>query len=146
MTDEQIIKALEHCSGSIQYCCQDCPFYEQCENDDELVKYALDLVNRQKETIQNQDEMIRALINAQETLQKETERLNFENLQMVASIKNLKSEAIKEFAEGLKYKIAKTPFVEDITLTSCIDDFVKEMGVYDPYTDTFLEEKEGDIK
>ena len=36
----------------------------------EHVKDIVDAFNRQKETIQNQDEMIRALINAQETLQK----------------------------------------------------------------------------
>ena len=63
MTDEQIIKALEYCSRSDVGECGECPFFEKCENDELLVTYTLDIIKRQKE-------MIRALINAQETLWK----------------------------------------------------------------------------
>lgn len=41
----------------------------------EHVKDIVDAFNRQQETIQAQDEMIRALINAQETLQEEIKKL-----------------------------------------------------------------------
>ena len=52
MTDEQIVKALEYCSSSDLGQCKDCPFYEQCENDELLAKYTLDLINRQKAEIE----------------------------------------------------------------------------------------------
>ena len=51
MTDSEIIKALEYCSGPVQNICRDCPFYEQCENDETLAKYALNLIKRQKAEI-----------------------------------------------------------------------------------------------
>lgn len=78
MTDNEIIKALECCKETVADCkCQECPLkdteVETCIT--VLTRKAFDLINRQKETIQSQDEMIRALINAQETLQKEIKKL-----------------------------------------------------------------------
>ena len=69
MTDNEIIKALDKCA-SIGESCEECPFYDYTDCDSRLKEEFHNLINRQKETIQNQDEMIRALINAQETLQK----------------------------------------------------------------------------
>lgn len=51
LTDAEIIKALEYCCGSIQNDCKDCPFGERCENDESLLRYAFDLVNRKTEEI-----------------------------------------------------------------------------------------------
>ena len=53
MTDNEIIKALECCAcETIMYCEDQCPFYKQCENDEQLSKYALALINRQKAEIE----------------------------------------------------------------------------------------------
>lgn len=72
MNDNEIIKAWEKVLAT-----GDAPIEEGwgCVVPFALVKRTLDAVNRQKETIQNQDEMIRGLINAQETLQKEIKEL-----------------------------------------------------------------------
>lgn len=52
MTDEQIIKALEHCSNTDR--CQGCVFNNRrdatCINN--LMRHALDLINRQKAEIE----------------------------------------------------------------------------------------------
>lgn len=60
------------------------------------------------------------------------DRLNYENLQMIASIKHLKAEAIKEFAERLKKQAeVYTDFDEDVFRLavgiSKIDNLLKEM-------------------
>ena len=54
MTDEQIIKALEICSDKLIISCpDDCPFYDECEEDLYVLKrQALDLINRQKAEIE----------------------------------------------------------------------------------------------
>ena len=72
MTDEQIIEQWEKVLAT-----GDAPIGEHWSVflTTQMAKETSDMLNRQKETIQNQDEMIRALINAQETLQKEIERL-----------------------------------------------------------------------
>lgn len=89
MTDEQIIKALECCGEESD--CKHCPYYvnERYTCGKYFNKNVLDLINRQKEEIE-------ALVAGQETLQK--------NL-----AKAIKSEAKKEFAEELIYKIVNTP-------------------------------------
>ena len=101
MTDNEIIKALECCqvAETISDCdgmecpclCDgECMLYCRSKRDGtdgilaELCKEALSLINRQKKKI---------------------ELLNLENLQMIASIKHLKAEAIKEFAERLEKKL-----------------------------------------
>ena len=55
LTDNEIIKALECCASDNINSCDDCPFYKQCENDEQLSKYALDLINRQKAEIERLD-------------------------------------------------------------------------------------------
>ena len=64
MTDEQIIKALEYCCGSIQNDCRDCPFGERCENDESLLKYSLDLINRQKEEKEHLEYVLMAVMHS----------------------------------------------------------------------------------
>ena len=123
MTDNDIIKALE-CCGIRDTNCIECPYYEKtyCVDAD-----ALDLINRK-------DDMINGLIAGQETLQKalaeknaEVERLTLENLQMVASIKRLKSEAITEFAERLKELKANKQVLRLPLLDLDIDNLVAEL-------------------
>lgn len=58
----------------------------------QLAKETLNMLNRQKETIQNQDEMKRALINAQETLQKTIVEQKEEIERLEAEKRKLKNE------------------------------------------------------
>ena len=65
------------------------------------------------------------------------ERLNFENLQMIASIKNLKAEAIKEVFAKVKGSSNKMDLIcsgalvrREYTITKeSLDQIAKEMGV-----------------
>lgn len=65
MEDKEIIKALECCtSGTTSECCNKCPFSPEdiCDKDgNALEKYALALINRQKETINRQKAEIEKL-------------------------------------------------------------------------------------
>ena len=121
MTEAEIMKALECCSKGLAEACAECPLRETNCLTVSVEELALDLINRKNAKI---------------------EKLNFENLQMVASIKGLRAEAIKEFAKRVKAfcdEIAKEEwnkkaspvswsdayegFIEDI------DQIAKEMGV-----------------
>ena len=79
LTDEQIIKALEYCSSSDLGQCRNCPFYEQCENDEQLVKYTLDLIKRKDAVIEQKDIEIDILIKKKEALRDEICELQAEN-------------------------------------------------------------------
>lgn len=126
MTDNDIIKALEHCVSSTgSEACEGCPFNENdiCDKDSNATeKYALDLINRQKAQIDG-------LINGQETLQKyiaeqkaEIEELkedNFIKSQKRANIFEItnayergRAEAITEFEERLcEDRVSNDPVV-----------------------------------
>lgn len=104
MTDNEIIKALEHCAGD-GYSCTGCAYdkldysgdYHCC--DYYLKQAALGIINRQQaeieicsEVIERQDKEIEKLNEfANERLDKFTERYD----------RNLKAEAIKEFADRI---------------------------------------------
>ena len=106
MTDNEIIKAVECC---IKNNCDLCPFCEMdiysCEN--ELLAKLMSIINRQQaeieicsEVIERQDKEIDELNKfANERLDKFTERYD----------RNLKAEAIKEFAKKLKRKAYRFP-------------------------------------
>lgn len=88
MTDNEIMKALECCSHRGKGC-DDCPVNyktaEFCFED--VMSDALDLINSQKAEIERYLHSIKMLEN---------------------DVQTAKSEAIKEFVEGLKYKADKT--------------------------------------
>lgn len=118
MTDNEIIKALECCSQEDM--CQSCPYGASCLDEKYvsiLSKDALDLINRQKAEILNLKADKEALINGQETLQK--------NLPKVIG-----AEAIKEFAEKVDFLICTTPSVPNRCyrkLSAGIKKLLKEM-------------------
>ena len=61
MKDNEIIKAMEHCCDE-ESACEDCPFNEKCEKEDErLITHALDLIKRQKAEIESRDGFIQNL-------------------------------------------------------------------------------------
>ena len=109
MTDNEITKALDICSHL--EACADCPFgslegTDKCMHT--LLLNALDLINRQKAEI---------------------ERLKSLDMQIEVSEKiekEIKSEAIKEFAKRLR-KDACRPYVVQVVTGESIDDLVKEM-------------------
>ena len=102
LTDEQIVKALEFCSSSDLGECKSCPFYEQCENDELLAKYTLDLINRQSAEIdelkkENEGWYRLHKINRDLMLQYD-DRVK----ELKKKIQTAKSEAMKEFIEWLQ--------------------------------------------
>ena len=115
MTDAEIIKALECCTSDKSIYCEDqCPFYERCNKYENLSKYALDLINRQKAKIEELSEVL-----------SDTIRIRYAEI---------KAEAIKEFAErlkGSKGKISMLIFPREGTFDYIplenIDNLVKEM-------------------
>lgn len=122
MTDAEIIKAFKCCcAAKLKEDCQKlkCPFFDNeiynCMNvDDEnaMYRYALDLINRQKEKI----ERLRAESGNQSTLWSQ----HYESLFETAK-ETIKVEAIKEFAERLKTDYGEFVYLGDI------DNLVKEM-------------------
>lgn len=146
MTDEQIIKALECCATDDGDNCSQCPYgnivYKSgnggCVN--RCRKDALDLINCQK--IEN-EELQERISYLEESI--DCSRKEYNNL--LQKSQQAKSEAIKEFAERLKEKLANlsvrtkthgrktTPnYVDDITnqilhdvVPQDIDKLVKEM-------------------
>lgn len=110
-TDEEVIKALEVCVDNSS--CKECPInpnhgnYGYCTN--LALTYAIDLINRQKAELEDLREIVF------------TDRSE--------AIKNLKAEAIKEFAEKLKEKAyVNKPYGVGKSVDECdIDALVKEM-------------------
>ena len=118
MTDSEIIKALECCTGGLDYC-KECPAKEyNVECGDVLKNNALKLINRQKAEI----EMLKSRRNFLEIEYKNQNNLFWER------VEGAKSEAIKEFAERVKMTFYYE-FEELIPsiMADKIDDLVKEM-------------------
>ena len=118
-TDEEVIKALECCSSGKIDGCNDCPLFyvlglnvstEECM--ESAISNAIDLINRQKEELDDLREIVF------------TDRSE--------AIKKLKAEAIKEFAERLKeraYTSSDWSHGEHPQVVECddIDEIVEEM-------------------
>ena len=154
MTDNEIIKALECC---IHSCCVGCPCADDDANSCNYdKKYVLDLINRQKAEIEelrsdkiiaetherNVRNLFTDCVKQLEEARAEIKELkdilekvptNAYDLQVEASEKlenQIKSEAIKEFADRVKRKrIALTSEepVYDLFKVGAIDNLVKEM-------------------
>ena len=108
MTDNEIIKVLECCGGNS---CSNCRASEKECTD--IIKNALDLINRQKAENERLCIEIDELIIAKDQLFDEAEAL----------IKKAKSEAIKGFAERVKLLNQENLIIWN----EQIDNLVKEM-------------------
>ena len=113
-TDEEIIKALE-CCANYEKQCIGCPIRSEC-NPNVLEKYALDLVTRQKAIIEKSEKVEHFADKTIETANAEIERLEKELMKcklekemLYQTVEEIKSEAIKEFAEMLKKKHIRSP-------------------------------------
>ena len=117
MSDEEIMKALA-CCGEPYNICAGCPMpnniKDDCRCGEHLANYALDIINRQQAEIERLKNEIQITKDAYIMLQTKNEII--------------KSEAIKEFAEGLK-EIVK--FTDDTyecwEIEGYINSLVKEM-------------------
>ena len=130
MTDEQIIKALECCATDDGDDCFQCPYgnivYKPgnggCVN--RCRKDALNLINRQKARTKELEERISYLEESIDCSRKEHNR-------SLQKMQQLKSEAIKEFAEQLKetaYSYSDiSGYRSTVVDADSIDNLIKEM-------------------
>ena len=85
MTDNEIIKGLECCGREN---CFGCPYRGKCHQGNPMITDSLDLITRQQAKI--------------ERLNEYNENLKAANTALSNEILDIKSEAVKEFAEKLK--------------------------------------------
>ena len=140
MTDEQIIKALECCFTNDfgKTTCNKCAFYTataKCMDD--MQNAVIDLINRQKaekERLEDENYTLKNKIEIRDNLIEQLGSdidIKYNTIYtMREKLKNLKSEAIKDFAKRLK----KHNFVDNLSLdgketvyVDDIDNLVKEM-------------------
>ena len=88
MTDNEIIKALEHIEAFT--CCKDCAFYKKCTGKC-VITETLNLINRQKAEIEGLSDLLKRH-------QRHTKSIR---ILTAETAKKIKAEAYKEFAEGL---------------------------------------------
>lgn len=113
MTDNEIIKALECCYRKGGTPCRDCPFneFEDC-NDVLMADYVFNLINRQQEEI--------------ERLKEQPYTFQIEVSKKIES--EIKSKAVKEFAERLKKVWWDNGYESpDVDFDDFVDNLVKEM-------------------
>lgn len=114
MTDNEIIKALECCSKAD---CNNCPASKFGNCIDIVMEEAIALIDRQKGEVERLKEDNEALNSAVSSA------LDIVN----SNYQNGRAEAIKEFADKLKKKLARTLLYLSRTLIEDIDDLVREM-------------------
>ena len=113
MTDNEIIKAFEYCTNSLD-CPANCPLYEYAGDCFlALHKPTLDLINRQKAEI--------------ERLKKAIEQCEDSGEYWESKYKTAKAEAIKEFAERLKNKFEISSAYSFGYIACQLDNLVKEL-------------------
>ena len=131
MTDNEIIKAWECCENwESTKDCDDCPVKVGCSQ--KLAKHSLDLINRQNAEIDRLKDLI--TYQKQEIKRKEQKynQAVDDMFGLIETTRNeiaeVKTEAIKEFAEGLKEKLQwDVEFDNKLVFESDIDNLVKEM-------------------
>lgn len=125
MTDEQIIKALECCSTDVrENTCPKCAFYKKHRCSTLMLNAVSDLINRQKARTKELEKRISYLEESIDCSRKEYNR-------SLQKMQQLKSEAIKEFAEQLKetaYSYSDiSGYRSTVVDADSIDNLVKEM-------------------
>ena len=158
MTDNEIIKALECCGNIVDSTCKKCVYHETYNASCvvRLMRDALDLINRQKAEIKNLNRAIKNFKATKERQRAEIERLQHILVSFMSEVENwdykynidtshipqiavlgtekgnilkqIKSEAYKEFAERLKGKSYYAENFKDLIIDAeDIDNLVKEL-------------------
>ena len=148
MADNEVIKALECCSKDNVKDCDYCPYDDietktYCAN--ELIKDSLDLINRQQADIERFRKILNADVVFVGRMQGKTQEANRLIRLRVAE---LKTEAIKEFAERLKNCLYNTPSLftqQRYIVNSEVDTLVEEMTVNYGSTKNDKQRKEKEI-
>lgn len=136
-TDEQIVKALGCCQSHTITDCRDCPNRasgDNCVN--ELMRNALDLINCQKEEIEEfeverkklQDRIV-SLFNENEGLQTELQIYKQDRMTLyerIELVEKTRTKTVKEFAERVINLIYSADDINPITEWQ-IDNIVTEM-------------------
>ena len=115
-TDEEIVRNYEWCIGCTSDRCRECTMDEQGFCEEELQDLVLDLINRQKETI----ETLRKCVEQHHIIRKDSKS------PLSLLTEEIRAEAYKEFAEKLK-KEALSDRGYDILQQGTIDNLLKEM-------------------
>lgn len=138
-TDEEIIRNYEWCIGCTSDRCRECTMDEEGFCEEELQDLVLDLINRQKEEIEDLKVELAAMRGAANSYKAEIKRLKgsviTNNIMESQRIKReAKSEAYKDFAEKLKQHKRKMrgfdlneEFWDYAVLVENIDNLLKEM-------------------
>jgi hypothetical protein len=127
MTDKEIIKALE-CHQSTRPNCAECPFHKQPEDClEQMQRDAIDLIRRQQAEIDKLlvqsghfDTFARNLCGIR--LRNGNKIATFEDLQ--SYISKQKAEAVREFTERLKTKLAALEYKTNTHRRTCSVDYV----------------------
>lgn len=122
-TDDEVIKALECCVEGTSEACWKCVFgltppYPVCKT--VVEKYALDLINRQKATIESMAKLVEGFEENCNTAIKIIDRWE-------KAYASAKAEAIEEFAKRLHERLYSVPTVYNSHFGRVIDNLVKEM-------------------
>lgn len=109
-TDEEIIRALECCYTNDSNDCYKCPYTNECTVemfcDKKLTKDALGLINRQKAELEDLRQIV--------------------FMDRSEAIKNIKAEAVKEFAENIKAYYSNIDKTVGVLINYTIDQKLKE--------------------
>ena len=143
MTDAEIMKALKIHTGRSDATCKECVFYGQDYCRLKIAEAALDLINRQKAEIERlttlaklgnmrandyrvmRDRAIKAEAEIERLEKQLNSKYKWENM-LDNKIKEVKTEAIKEFAERLKDEMY-TERGFSVCPDDKVDNLVKEM-------------------
>lgn len=139
MTDKQLLVILECCASDENIaCCKKCALCEKYDCYSEVSQYALDLINRQQAEIEKlQKENYLLSENADTAFQ---DGLNeAQELYALQVEGEIKSEAIKEFAERLKEEIiCDTAYGCDCNQHSGYYDYKIKIGDIPEYIDDIV--------
>lgn len=130
LTDKEIIKALECCTNNED--CLNCPLQDDYANCNPIGA-ALDLINRQQAEIERLGKRLEAVQGAKCVYSYDGETLEYctaSPCPIYKTAEQIKSEAIKEFAERLKEKLDCDVHTSEgfyFMVSDTIDNLVKEM-------------------
>lgn len=123
LTDSEIVKALECCSRTDGYGCEDCPYGAEDKCSINSKRDAIDLINRL------QKELAKPILATRDL------KVSFERIYRIgeekALVQALKAEAYKEFAEKLEAEYtdfdAENEVILPENLNKAISDLLKEL-------------------